>query len=176
MRGSCLCSPDLTWRDIQHLCVRNAQLVSPDDPDWETTAVGRPFSYKYGYGKIDAYHYVTAAQAWKNVKPQAWIQMDAVQLNGGVSNAEGEMSGGEFIGSSGITSSITLTKEILDAENFESLEHVTVSVWISHRRRGDVEVELVSPSGIKSILAAQRKSDADKDGFPGWKFMSVKHW
>lgn len=158
------------------MCVRNAQLVNPEDPDWETTAAGRPFSYKYGYGKLDAYHYVTAAQNWKNVKPQAWLQMPAIQLNGGAMNILQEMSGGEFIVPGGIKSSMTVTKAMMEAENLETLEHVTVKVWISHGRRGDVEVELVSPAGIKSVLAAPRKSDADTYGYPGWKFMSVKHW
>ena len=38
--------PDLTWRDMQHLAIRNAVQINPEDPDWEATAVGRQFSYK----------------------------------------------------------------------------------------------------------------------------------
>jgi len=64
----------------------------------------------------------------------------------------------------------------LELNNFEVLEHVTVRVWITHDRRGDVEVEVTSPKGITSVLAARRRLDADKNGFPGWRFMSVKHW
>jgi kexin len=60
--------------------------------------------------------------------------------------------------------------------NFETLEHVTARVWIDHQRRGDVEVELVSPNGITSVLARQRRFDSANTGFPGWKFMSMKHW
>jgi len=37
-------------------------------------------------------------------------------------------------------------------------------------------VELVSPNGIKSMLAAPRAADDANTGFPGWRFMSVKHW
>jgi len=64
----------------------------------------------------------------------------------------------------------------LKTHNFETLEHVTVRVWINHTRRGDVEVEVVSPNGIKSVLAAVRSFDSATTGFPGWQFMSVKHW
>lgn len=86
------------------------------------------------------------------------------------------MSGGLAFVPDGVTSTITITQEDLIQNNFDALEHITVRVWITHDRRGDVEVEVVSPNGIKSILAARRRDDADRDGFPAWRFMSVKHW
>lgn len=168
--------PDLTWRDIQHICVQTAQLVNPEDPDWETTAAGRPFSYKYGYGKIDAYHYVTAAKTWQNVKPQAWVDIPAIQIAGGTMDTFQNMTGGELIVTGGISSSASVTQAMLDDANFEKLEHVTAKVWISHERRGDVEVQIVSPGGIKSVLAGPRKSDSASTGYPGWTFMTIKHW
>ena len=168
--------PDLSWRDIQHLCVRTAKMINSDDPDWEDTAAGRRFSYKYGYGNLDALTYVKAAQTWELVKPQAWLMMDAIQLNGGIMTAEGEMTDGELIPEGGVTSKMTVTQELLVENNFEALEHITVKVWISHSKRGDVEVELISPKGIKSMLAETRKRDGDRRGFMGWRFMTVKHW
>ena len=42
--------PDLTWRDIQHLCIETTRMINPNDPDWERTASGRLYSYEYGYG------------------------------------------------------------------------------------------------------------------------------
>jgi kexin len=151
-------------------------LVNPEDSDWDTTAAGRHFSYKYGYGKIDAYDYVTAAKTWQNVKPQAWFDTPAIQIAGGTMNTHNEMSGGELIVPGGVGSSTIVTQSMLDVANFEKLEHINVKVWISHTRRGDVEVEVVSPGGIKSMLAAPRKSDSANSGYPGWTFMSVKHW
>lgn len=151
-------------------------MVNPEDPDWEMTAVGRPFSYKYGYGTLDAYYYVTAAQSWQNVKPQAWFEIPAIQIAGGTMNILQEMSGGEPIVPGGVRSFTTVTKAMMERENFEKLEHITIKVWISHTKRGDVEVELVSPNGIKSILSAPRASDAAMSGYPGWTFMTVKHW
>ena len=88
----------------------------------------------------------------------------------------GEMSGGLPIVDGGVTSTVAVTQEELERNNLEAIEHVTVRVWITHDRRGDVEVEIISPNAIKSILAARRNIDWNKDGYPGWRFMSVKHW
>ncbi|KAI5117476.1 hypothetical protein M0805_007180 [Coniferiporia weirii] len=168
--------PELTWRDIQHLCVRTARTINPEDPDWEETAAGRRFSYKYGYGSLDAFAYVQAAQTWDLVKPQAWLHANPVQLKNGTMSLEGEMEGGEPIVPGGVVSKTTISAQMLQDTNFETLEHITVRVWIKHSRRGDVEVELISPNGVKSVLAGRRKYDSDKDGYPGWTFMTVKHW
>ncbi|KAH9479764.1 Protease KEX1 [Psilocybe cubensis] len=172
--------PDLTWRDIQHLCVETARKVNPNDPDWEKTASGRLYSYKYGYGAIDAYAYVTAAKSWQLVKPQAWLFTDTVIVNNGrmhsLPHRNYRYEGGEPIGPDGVEQKMMITKEMMLKNNLESLEHVDVRVWISHTRRGDVEVEIESPNGIRSILASTREEDEDDTGFPGWRFMSVKHW
>ncbi|KAG5645071.1 hypothetical protein DXG03_007161 [Asterophora parasitica] len=168
--------PELTWRDIQYLAIETAKMINPEDPDWETTATGRKFSYKYGYGVLDAYKFVTAAQKWTLVKPQAWFDSPAIQLNGGKMNQANKFSGGTPIGPSGVTSTITITRDMLKTNNFEALEHINIQVWIEHTRRGDVEVEVVSPKGVKSVLGKKRSGDAAKTGFPGWVFMSIKHW
>lgn len=99
-----------------------------------------------------------------------------MQIANGTSSPIGEMSGGLPIVPGGVTCTTTITQEHVRQNNFEKLEHITVRVWITHDRRGDVEVEITSPNGIKSILAARRRSDLNKDGYPGWRFMSVKHW
>jgi kexin len=161
---------------MQHLCVRTAVHVNPDDPDWETTAVGRPYSYKYGYGALSGVDLVNAAKDWQIVKPQAWIELPAVQVANGTMDLFHLTSGGETISRDGITSTMSVTEETLQSHNFEKLEHITVKVWITHSRRGEVEVELVSPNGVKSVLAARRAGDSATTGFPGWQFSTVKHW
>lgn len=171
-----LLRPDLSWRDIQHLCVQTAFRINPEDPDWERTATGRYFSYKYGYGSLNGYEFVKAAQEWKTVKPQAFIEAPVVQVNNGTMDLFRESSGGSFIIGGGVASEMEITQAMLNDNNFEKLEHITIKVWITHSRRGDVEVELVSPNGIRSVLAGKRYQDSDNTGFPGWTFMTVKHW
>lgn len=169
--------PELTWRDIQHLCVYNGGMINAQDPDWEETSIKRKYSYKYGWGILDAYTYVQAAKTWKLVKPQAWALTPVVELKGAnMDNKTGAMSGGEPITAKGTTSKYTVTKEFFQQNNLERVEHIDIKVWITHGRRGDVEVELTSPTGVKSILAGKRANDADKKGFPGWRFNTVKHW
>jgi kexin len=137
------------------------------------------FSYKYGYGAVDGYAFVTAAKTWKLVKPQAWLHTKPEPVDEGriekISKKTYKYYGGVDIGS-GIEKTIAITKDQLKEHNFEELEHVDIRVWISHSRRGDVEVELISPNGFKSKLAARRWHDHSTDGFPGWRFMSIKHW
>ena len=119
---------------------------------------------------------MTAAQQWTSVKPQAWVEAPPVQLEDGVMYENGTFSGGLPIKEGGVLSTIEITQEMLSDNNFEALEHITVRVWIDHTRRGDVEVHLLSPNGIQSMLAEKRNADRDRNGFPGWRFMSVKHW
>ncbi|PCH37898.1 hypothetical protein WOLCODRAFT_135908 [Wolfiporia cocos MD-104 SS10] len=168
--------PDLTWRDIQHLCVQTARKVNPEDSDWEATASGNTFSYKYGYGAVDGYAFIKAAQTWELVNPQAFIELPTVQIANGTMDLFHTANGGLSIVPGGVTSTVNVAQNTLDDHNFEKLEHVTVKVWITHSRRGDVEVELVSPNGIRSILAGRRYGDSAKTGYPGWTFMTVKHW
>jgi kexin len=138
-------------------------------------ASGELYSYKYGFGVLDGYRYVTAAQSWNLVKPQAWFASPTIQLNSGA-YSHNKYTGGQPIVPSGVESKLVVTKEMVQEGNFEKLEHVNVKVWIDHSRRGDVQVELISPKGIKSVLAKPRPKDEATTGFPGWTFMSVKHW
>ena len=87
-----------------------------------------------------------------------------------------EYKGGVPISSNGTRDSIKITPEMLLANNLQTLEHIYVRVWINHSRRGDVMVDLLSPNGITSVLADTRADDAATTGFPGWRFMTIKHW
>lgn len=137
--------------------------VNLKDPDWQTTHAGRPYNHKYGYGKLDAYRIVELARTWELVKPQAWFQVAKQEVD-------------KALTKDGIVSSIDITQDGLDAANFQSLEHVTVTIKAKHSRRGDMEVYLDSPNGVRSILARRRRFDDDTSGYPDWTFMSVKHW
>jgi kexin len=151
-------------------------MINPDGEDWETTSIGRKYSSKYGYGVLDGLRFVQAAREWELVKPQARLQTETIQIEGGTMNPIGNYSGGKPISAEGASSVLRMKWETLQDANFEKLEHITIRVWIEHTRRGDVEVELTSPSGVKSVLAEKRRGDSATSGFPGWMFMTVKHW
>ncbi|ORX74393.1 hypothetical protein DL89DRAFT_273746 [Linderina pennispora] len=142
--------PDLTWRDVQHLAVRTAIPVDTGDNDWKDVAQGRKYNHKYGQTKI-----VAAKDA-----PKARIE--PITSRNGVGKA--------------VERTVLVTEQQVADAKMKRVEHVTVSVDIKHEFRGNIEVWLKSPSGIRSQLAAARPRDSNPDGLHGWRFMTVKHW
>ncbi|OQO00473.1 hypothetical protein B0A48_13822 [Cryoendolithus antarcticus] len=158
-------NPKLGWRDFQWLTALTA--VKVENPgDWQLNkAFGREFSHQYGYGKADAWALVEAAKTWKNVKPQAWYYSPWQHVKHEVPQ-----------GDQGLASTVQVTAEMLKGANLERLEHVTVTMNVEHMRRGDLSVELRSPSGMVSHLATHRRNDNAAAGYVDWTFMSVAHW
>lgn len=76
----------------------------------------------------------------------------------------------------GLTSEVVITTDMIRNAMMKRLEHITVTVTITHPKRGDVRVILTSPNGYESILATKRDFDSNSAGFQNWTFMSVKHW
>ena len=156
--------PDLTWRDLQYLSVNTAVPINLDD-EWQDTYIGKKYSHTFAYGKLDAYALVQAAKNWTSVKPQAWFRTPWQHVRHDIPQ-----------GDKGLASTFDVTKEMLKKANVERLEHVTVTMNVEHSRRGDLSVELVSPTGVRSHLSATRRHDANTAGYVDWTFMSVVHW
>ncbi|KAG5933840.1 hypothetical protein E4U59_006598 [Claviceps monticola] len=157
--------PDLGWRDMQYLAMDTAQPVADEHADWQKTAIGKQFSHTFGYGKIDSYNLVQKAKTWTKVKPQAWYFSPWLHVNKGIPE-----------GTHGLIMDFEVTEEMLIKVNLERLEHVTVTMNVNHTRRGDISVDLVSPSKVVSHIATARKEDNTKAGYDDWTFMSVAHW
>ncbi|EEP75781.1 hypothetical protein UREG_00628 [Uncinocarpus reesii 1704] len=157
--------PELTWRDMQYLIVETAIPVNTDQEGWQTTAIGKKFSHDFGYGKVDAYSMVQLAKTWKLVKPQAWLHSPWLKVHKDIPQ-----------GLKGLASSFEITEEMLKKNNLERIEHVTVTMNVNHTRRGDLSVELRSPTGVVSHLSVARDGDTVNAGYVDWTFMSVAHW
>ncbi|KAL8923605.1 MAG: hypothetical protein Q9208_004552 [Pyrenodesmia sp. 3 TL-2023] len=156
--------PELTWRDLQHILVHTAVPLNEQE-DWDKTFIGRKFSHTYGYGKLDAYAIVEMARSMELLKPQAWFNSPWQHVNHALPQ-----------GTDGLISSFEVTEAALKKANLERLEHVTVTMNIEHTRRGDISVELRSPSNFVSHLSVVRKLDDAKYGYEDWTFSSVAHW
>jgi len=158
-------NPRLTWRDVQWITVLTA--VKIDQPgDWTmNTAIGKEFSHDFGYGKADAWALVEAAKNWTNVNPQAWYFSPWLHVRHPIPQ-----------GDQGLASSFDVTPAMLRDANFKRVEHVTVTMNVAHTRRGDLSVELRSPSGMVSHIATARRNDNAGAGYVDWTFMSVAHW
>ncbi|ORX93161.1 the 2.4 angstrom crystal Sructure of Kex2 in complex with A peptidyl-boronic acid inhibitor [Basidiobolus meristosporus CBS 931.73] len=157
--------PDLHWRDVQHLTVRSAQPFSLDDPDWKNTTSGLKFNHKYGFGKLDAYQLIEASKSYESVGPQVHYSSGLLKVDQAIP-----------FSSAGIKQTFAVSTEAAQNHLLNLLEHVTVTVDISHQLRGDVEVYLTSPNNVTSVLSPGRPLDSSEQGFKNWTFMSVQHW
>lgn len=162
-------NPNLTWRDVQHLTVLSAVEVDSGNSEWQQTAIpGKRYSYKYGWGKIDANKTVSMAKNdFPLLKPQAWYYTPYLTIDDGTVKRDD---------SNVFTTSFEISQEVLQKANLEHIEQLITTVHISSTKRGAVSVHLISPHGIDSRLAQARSHDTDKDGFNDWSFSSVAHW
>ena len=156
--------PELTWRDLQNILVLTGVPINEDE-DWDTTSIGRKFSHTYGYGKLDTYAIVEKAKSIELLKPQAWFKSPWMHVNHPIPQ-----------GVEGLLSSFEVTQDLLKKANFERVEHVTVTMNIQHSRRGDLSVELRSPTNLVSHLSVTRRLDDASEGYVDWTFMTVAHW
>ena len=108
---------------------------------------------------------VELAKTWKSVKPQAWFFSPWLHVKHPVPQGE-----------NGLASSFEVTEDMLKKANLERVEHVTITMNVEHTRRGDLSVELRSPTGMVSHIATSRRSDDANSGYVDWTFMSVAHW
>ncbi|CUS23019.1 LAQU0S08e00342g1_1 [Lachancea quebecensis] len=156
---------NLTWRDVQYLSILSSEEINDDDGEWQEGALGKRYSHKYGYGKLDAYKIVSMGREWKNVGPQSWYYSPVLKV-GKSTNATDE----------DLVSTISISSEQLENANFKRVEHITVTVNIETTIRGQTTVDLISPKGIVSKLGVVRRGDKSPEGFHNWTFMSVAHW
>ncbi|KAF6009149.1 hypothetical protein HII12_003724 [Brettanomyces bruxellensis] len=181
-------NPALTWRDVQQLTVMAAVQVHPEDPGWQDSAIpGRRYSYKFGWGKLDAAKIVAAARDnYRLLRPQAWYYTPYLHLGEGQKNddknnisshVQPEGSNLPWPDHSVIfSSSFDVSQKGIANANLHHIEQITVTVNVSTSKRGAVYIRLVSPHGIVSRLAQQRPHDTDSSGFNNWTFSSVAHW
>jgi len=151
--------PELHWRDLQYLCMETAIPVDVGDSDWALLPSGKMYNHKYGYGKLDAYKIVEAAKTWKLVNEATSFTTDK-QFESDIIDV--------------LESKIYVTERSI--RNMKNVEQITVTVDIEHQCRGELQVELISPNNVVSILATRRVNDRSSEGLRNWTFMTVKHW
>lgn len=157
-------NPNLTWRDVQHVIVESAQVTSPVDEGWLSNGAGYHFNHKFGFGRLDANELVKKAKIWKNVAMQKICK-------GPSSDTQQEIPAG---GTLSVTiDTIACANTVTD---IEKLEHVTLTMSFQHRRRGQVSIDLFSPSGTRNEMLSTRRYDDSRNGLHDWTFMTVHNW
>ncbi|XP_078141236.1 proprotein convertase subtilisin/kexin type 5b isoform X1 [Centroberyx gerrardi] len=158
-------NPLLSWRDVQHIIVKTSRAGHLNAPDWKTNAAGYNVSHLYGFGLMDAEAMVKEAERWKQVPSQHIC----------VESADRQI---RTIRPEHVVRSVYKATGCVDNSNHHViyLEHVVVRITITHPRRGDLSINLTSPSGTKSQLLANRLFDHSMEGFKNWEFMTTHCW
>ena len=150
-------NPNLTWRDVQHVLVETSRKNDASDSSWTTNGDGYLVSHKYGFGVVDASAAVNLAAQWSLVESEMNISTGMQTVNLEIPDNSG--------------SPVNLSANITEPLHLESID---VYVDIDHTFRGDVELILTAPSGMKSILT-EKHSDANNN-YADWRFSTVQHW
>ncbi|XP_046655685.1 neuroendocrine convertase 1-like [Daphnia pulicaria] len=158
---------NLTWRDVQHLVPWTSEYGPlKDNIDWQENSAGFRVNPRFGFGLMNAAKYVRAAINWSTVPEKSICVTPSFNGNLPVLFTNKEWGTVEFE-SDGCSGT-------LDEVNY--LEHVEVIVSIEYPVRGQLEIDLISPSGTSTQLVKQRPKDKSKQGYVNWPFMSVHTW
>lgn len=75
-------SPNLSWRDVQHLTVltskRNSLFDAKNRFHWTMNGVGLEFNHLFGFGVLDAGAIVTLSKQWHTVPPRYHCDAGAI--------------------------------------------------------------------------------------------------
>ena len=152
-------NPNLGWRDVQEILMCSATQNAATDADWRTNSAGFHFNHKFGAGLVNARAAVARATNWVNLGERGSATVVKTNLNLVIPD----------------NTAAGLTQLFSFAATTLRVEHVTVTLDIQHRRRGQLAVTLTAPSGMQSRLAEPRTIDTNAN-YAGWTFSSVRHW
>lgn len=170
-------NPSLTWRDVKYILAKTAVPVNyvttgsvphpsetvPAGYAWEQSWVqnGAGFKYHnwYGFGKVDVDAAVSLARNYTSPFG-AFTETNWAHSSGGISVAVPDNSAAG--GSSVI---------IVNSPNIK-IESVQIRVWVTHADVSELALELISPSGKKSILVNARNSLRGLANYTGQTFLT----
>ncbi|MCG3863472.1 MULTISPECIES: S8 family serine peptidase, partial [unclassified Photobacterium] len=147
---------DLSWRDVRYIMAKTATKIDLDfapvilsqdgeqyiaEPGWVTNGAGNSYHNWYGYGMINAVEAVQMATRNYTLLPplieSEFITSDVIGAVDIPENFEG------------ITKQIEITDDI-------TIEAIQLKLDLDHERMSDIAVEVISPSGTRSVVATPR--------------------
>jgi proprotein convertase subtilisin/kexin type 2 len=165
-------NPNLSWRDVPLVLARSARRNDPTDPGWSSN-FGLNYNQRYAFGVVNAEAAVALASSWVSVGTSATLRSCQPLGPSGrvVSLALPDATTG------GAVSPRTATVAV-DGSTcpITKIEYIDVQFTANHPYSGDLRVELVSPSGLTSVLANSRICEDSCGSYDtGWTFGSVRH-
>ncbi|XP_033487448.2 proprotein convertase subtilisin/kexin type 7 [Epinephelus lanceolatus] len=156
--------PCLSWRDVQHIITYTATKCDTN-ADWRKNGAGFYHSHQHGFGVLNAWRLVNAAKVWESVPFLVSYQSSVIKEEVSIAAYPDEL-----------IHTWKVSAADLRQSGMETLEHVAVTVTITHPCRGNLEVVLVCPSGMTSVIGARRAIDRDPAGYQDWTFSTVRCW
>ena len=144
------------------------EMVHPDQQaSFQTNGVGIAFSHWFGFGVVDGEKGFEVLKQWQSYDVNSLQSVDSGEIRVDrvittpvtVGDNDGDYTESEWVNNQG---------------DNKATKWVEVTVVISHQRRGDVQVELLSPSGTLSVLAHPRPNDSGRNF--NYKFTTVANW
>jgi proprotein convertase subtilisin/kexin type 7 len=146
----------LGWRDVQGIFALSSEPIDTKDASWRKNGAGLQFSHKYGFGLVNAERAVNLARSWTKY--------------GGVSTlTSGSMTHSTAIESEG-SASVSWHCENAHVR----VLHVDLTLSVTHPHRGDLRIQLRSPSGMLSDFQDVH-GDTNAD-IRNWTYTSVANW
>jgi len=133
--------------------------VGEDDPDWTENGAGYRINHQFGFGRLDAESLMQVAE---NL-PLLPAEVTLTDLNESLLPIPDYGAAGDEDARSTI-----LVEEDIEVESVE------VSITVSHRRRGQLGIEIISPDNTVSKLYLPHTIDRNPD--INWTFTSMRCW
>ena len=138
-------NPALTWRDVKLILAETSRKVQPDDPRWVTGAPvyltpGTRYSHtlENGFGALDAKAAVDRALAWTNVPALHTLETEWQTYD--------ELTIPNDDGATSLELTFTIEEEI------PFIEYIQIPMAMNHDYFRELQIELVSPSGIVAVV------------------------
>jgi subtilisin-like proprotein convertase family protein len=148
-------NPALTWRDVKYILAKTSVKAEPNlpakfislsngsyevVPAWKTNAAGFKYHNRYGFGVVDAKAAVDLARNYSSG------QLGAFANTGWIASSNMSLAIPDN-SVTGVNSSLNVSVPAVGV-----VEAVQIRVSATHPNTGDLAIELVSPSGTRSVL------------------------
>ena len=144
-------NPELTWRDVKLILAATARKNDSTNSGWEDGALQYgssterySFNHEYGFGVVDAGAAVARALTWPDTDT-----LPAFREITGSSTAAPLLI--PDLPDGGTSTTITSTLEVDNYVDF--VEFLEINIDLTHTSMRDLDIDLVSPSGVTSRLA-----------------------
>lgn len=160
-------NPELGYRDIQEILAYSARISDSPHTDWSYNQAdnwnggGLHTSRDFGFGLIDAHAAVRLAETWEY--QSTYDNLTITEVNSRPLNLA--IPDGS---SRGISHALRVSKNL-------EVDMVTATLHLRHGFLEDLQIELISPSGTRSVLLDNTTGEPDTTELT-WTFTSTQFW